>query len=131
MMSRIACPSVAVLPFLRQHRLATTTPLIVERARGCRSVPRGRGRAGRFGGSPPALAVAALVVSVLTLSHCGGVAGRESACEVVRLFTHGPCNLLLGVVFDGRDCVWESGCGCEPDCEHFFYTMEDCQAACF
>lgn len=43
---------------------------------------------------------------------------------------YGVCEMILGVVFDGQDCVLASGCGCEPDCEYFFDDFETCQSVC-
>ena len=43
---------------------------------------------------------------------------------------YGQCEMIVGVAFDGEDCVWVSGCGCEPDCEYFFDDMESCREAC-
>jgi hypothetical protein len=38
--------------------------------------------------------------------------------------------MVLGVIFDGLECVFESGCDCEPDCDHFYGSIEACEMAC-
>ena len=53
-----------------------------------------------------------------------------SSCTPVRPGTHGACEMVLGYIFDGQQCMLESGCGCKPDCDFFFESLEECEAAC-
>jgi len=54
----------------------------------------------------------------------------QSECVAVEPNSHGACQMLLGVIFDGEKCVYESGCGCWPDCDNIFNTFEECEKAC-
>jgi eight-cysteine-cluster-containing protein len=54
----------------------------------------------------------------------------NDTCKAVRPGTHGMCDMVLGVIFDGRNCVTESGCSCEPDCDSFFRDYESCRKSC-
>jgi hypothetical protein len=56
------------------------------------------------------------------------VAGTE--CTPIKPFSHGACDMILGVIFDGQGCTWESGCSCEPDCGAFFRDFESCRLSC-
>jgi len=73
----------------------------------------------------------------LTDYHCGGdrcipAEGGTcvAACITVTPNSHGMCEMLLGVVFDGTQCVYESGCSCGSDCSAIFDSFEACQKAC-
>ena len=60
-----------------------------------------------------------------------GDADDEAAlCVALDPYAYGQCAMILGVVFDGEDCVWASGCGCDQDCENFFDDIESCLLAC-
>ncbi len=61
---------------------------------------------------------------------CGRCVPAQQGCKPVKPGSHGACEMVLGWIFDGKGCVLESGCSCEPDCGAFFETIEDCQAAC-
>jgi len=51
-------------------------------------------------------------------------------CVAIEPGSHGICGMLLGVIFDGEKCVYESGCGCWPDCGNIFDSFEACEKAC-
>ncbi|MBM4397155.1 MAG: hypothetical protein FJ087_15885, partial [Deltaproteobacteria bacterium] len=51
-------------------------------------------------------------------------------CTPVKPGSHGYCKMLLGWIFDGKSCVVEGGCSCEPDCGAFFGSQEECEKAC-
>lgn len=55
---------------------------------------------------------------------------KACVCTPVTPASHGACEMVLGWIFDGERCVVESGCSCGDDCEAFFPTAEDCDAAC-
>lgn len=54
----------------------------------------------------------------------------QNECVAVKPNSHGACEMLLGVIFDGEKCVYESGCGCWPDCENIFDSFEECEKVC-
>ena len=58
---------------------------------------------------------------------CGGSCGN---CCPLDPADFGPCAAIVGVIFNGNDCVLASGCSCEPVCEYVFNTIQDCEAAC-
>ena len=58
---------------------------------------------------------------------CGGSCG---SCCPVAPGSHGPCEAIIGFIFDGQACVIESGCGCGLDCEYVFVSVQECEAAC-
>lgn len=60
----------------------------------------------------------------------GKCVADRPVCQAIKPGTHGMCEMVLGWIFDGQGCVLESGCSCKPDCEFFFQTLEECQAAC-
>lgn len=62
---------------------------------------------------------------------CGQCVPLQQKCTPVKPGTHGMCEMVLGWIYDGKDCVLESGCSCSPDCEAFFASYEECAAACF
>lgn len=62
---------------------------------------------------------------------CYGTCQAPTKCTAVKPNTHGLCDMVVGVIFTGTTCTWESGCGCAPDCGSFFKSLEDCKAACF
>jgi len=64
----------------------------------------------------------------LCLGSC--VPTQEPGCVVVKPGSHGACEMLLGVIFDGTSCVYESGCGCGDDCAAIFQDFDACKAAC-
>jgi len=56
-------------------------------------------------------------------------------CIKVDPYAYGMCEMLMGVGFDGEECVYISGCGCGsdpgmPPCDGIFETMNDCTMAC-
>ena len=61
---------------------------------------------------------------------CFGRCVPDTSCVPVRPGTHGMCDMVLGYIFDGNECILESGCSCGNDCPYFFKTLEDCQKAC-
>ena len=58
------------------------------------------------------------------------VDGGIPACKAIQPGTHGACEMVLGWIFDGRQCVLESGCGCGQDCAAIFASAEACRLAC-
>lgn len=75
-------------------------------------------------------ALALFTVAGNTVGTCVPVEPTQPACVEVDPFQFGFCDMLLGVVFDGRDCVYASGCGCEPSCDDIFPDMASCRDAC-
>lgn len=61
---------------------------------------------------------------------CSGGGGGVPACQKVDPFSFGMCEMVLGVVFDGKKCVFASGCGCADKCALIFKDMTACQLAC-
>lgn len=61
---------------------------------------------------------------------CVPVEPVEPACEAIDPFQFGACEMLLGVVFDGHECVYASGCGCGELCDRIFPDMASCRHAC-
>jgi len=62
---------------------------------------------------------------------CFGVCeATATACTAVQPGSHGLCEMVLGYVFDGQQCVLESGCSCGSDCDAFFGSLEACKKAC-
>ncbi len=59
-----------------------------------------------------------------------GACVAAPSCPVVQPGTHGTCEMVLGIVFDGTRCTYESGCSCKPDCDAFFPDLATCEAAC-
>ena len=58
-------------------------------------------------------------------------AGSEpTGCRTLDPYAYGYCDMVLGVGWDGSNCVWISGCSCSPDCAYFFSDMPSCRAAC-
>ncbi len=53
-----------------------------------------------------------------------------SSCETIDPNGFGDCEMDMGVAWDGEECVSVSGCGCEPLCDAFFDTMEECELVC-
>jgi len=85
--------------------------------------PAGQTCEGEFICQPPALCGP-------LADHTGKCAGIAPACTALKPGSHGLCDMVLGWIFDGHDCMLESGCGCGNDCAYFFETPEDCKAAC-
>lgn len=54
----------------------------------------------------------------------------DGDCDALDPAGYGDCEMLLGWVWDGFDCVMSSGCDCAPDCDSFFDDMESCEDAC-
>lgn len=61
---------------------------------------------------------------------CFGKCVGNPQCVPVKPGTHGMCEMLLGIIFDGKQCVWESGCSCGADCPYFFKDFKSCVDAC-
>lgn len=66
----------------------------------------------------------------LVANKPGKCVAQGLKCKVVKPGSHGMCEMAMGWVFDGEQCVMESGCSCEPDCDAFFATSVECQLAC-
>ena len=56
---------------------------------------------------------------------CGG-----AACTTLDPNSFGMCDMIVGVVFDGKACVYASGCGCANACASVFKDLTSCQTAC-
>lgn len=52
------------------------------------------------------------------------------ACTTVDPNSFGACDMIVGVVFDGKACVYASGCGCGKACASVFKDLSSCQVAC-
>jgi eight-cysteine-cluster-containing protein len=61
---------------------------------------------------------------------CSGNCKALPACTVVKPYSHGTCEMMLGVIFDGKQCVSESGCSCGNDCAAFFADLPTCWRSC-
>ncbi len=59
-----------------------------------------------------------------------GTCQGQTACTPVKPYSHGMCEMIIGVIFDGAQCTYESGCSCQPDCNAFFKDVASCQSAC-
>ena len=55
----------------------------------------------------------------------------EGDCKTLDPNKYGPCDMVLGVGFNGKECVWFSGCSCGDDCAYIFDSPEECKKACF
>ena len=51
-------------------------------------------------------------------------------CSAVDPTAFGDCTLSLGYAFDGTGCVPMSGCDCDPSCDSFFATRDECWTGC-
>ena len=51
-------------------------------------------------------------------------------CPIQDPDAYGDCDAVLGVVFDGTQCVTASGCDCQGDDCPAFDTLEDCATSC-
>jgi len=61
---------------------------------------------------------------------CFGTCQGQSTCTAVKPGSHGACEMILGVIFDGTSCTWESGCSCGSDCAAIFPDLATCKMAC-
>ena len=66
------------------------------------------------------------MVSKLHNGECG-----QAECVKTEPNGFGPCDAIIGVVFNGDQCVMASGCSCEPFCDQVFDSYEECEKACF
>ncbi|TXD34520.1 hypothetical protein FRC96_12920 [Lujinxingia vulgaris] len=55
---------------------------------------------------------------------------EPAPCPTQSPWVYGGCYGVMGVVFDGTQCVTASGCGCPNDDCPAFETLEACAAAC-
>ena len=64
---------------------------------------------------------------------CMGEAQPIDACTPVPQEQWGLCRMLMGVVWNGTECAYASGCGCDPSqdplCEYLYPDMASCEAA--
>ena len=61
--------------------------------------------------------------------------GFEPICEDLSDYLFGPCDMIIGIGWNGQECTWYSGCGTidEDGVDHsdsFFDSIEECEAAC-
>jgi len=67
--------------------------------------------------------------ALVSMDYKGGCKNNDK-CKALDPFAYGMCNMLLGVLFTGKECVYASGCSCGNDCDYFFDTLEECKDAC-
>ncbi len=70
-----------------------------------------------------------------TWSACmDACAPKPGECIEIDPYGYGPCDMIMGVGFDGEKCVGVSGCGCgDPgslSCDGIFETMDECEDVC-
>jgi hypothetical protein len=51
-------------------------------------------------------------------------------CAILDPGAYGDCDGELGWGFVGVGCMPISGCDCEPDCDYFFETEQECEESC-
>lgn len=51
-------------------------------------------------------------------------------CAILDPDAYGDCEMILGWGFVGVGCIEIGGCDCEPDCDYFFTSVEECEASC-
>lgn len=54
----------------------------------------------------------------------------NSSCTVIEEGAYGACKMIVGWAWNGEMCVGIGGCSCEPDCESFFDSVEQCSETC-
>ena len=69
-----------------------------------------------------------LAAAMAQKDHHGACAEEE--CKTLKPEAYGPCDMVLGVGFDGDQCIWISGCSCGEDCDYLFESEEECKKAC-
>ncbi len=70
-----------------------------------------------------------LAAAMAQKDHHG--ACSEGECKTLDAEDYGPCAMVLGIGFNGKECTYFSGCGCADDCAFFFESEEECKKACF
>jgi hypothetical protein len=60
----------------------------------------------------------------------GTCTSNPATCTTVDPLSFGLCDMVIGVVFDGKSCVMASGCGCGKQCAAVFTDLASCQKAC-
>ncbi len=60
----------------------------------------------------------------------GTCSTAPTTCTTVDPTSFGLCDMVIGVVFDGKSCVTASGCGCGKQCAQVFTDLATCQKAC-
>ena len=61
--------------------------------------------------------------------------GFEPVCEDLSDYLFGPCDMIIGIGWNGQECTWYSGCGPvdQNGIDHsdsFFDSFEECEARC-
>jgi len=69
-----------------------------------------------------------LAAAMAQKDHHGACSDGE--CKTLKAEDYGPCAMILGFGFNGKECVYFSGCSCGDDCDFFFESEEDCKKAC-
>ena len=69
------------------------------------------------------------------LAQCIDSDNLEPACEDISDLFFGWCEMVIGVGWNGEECVWVSGCGTIDEngvdySNAFFNSFEDCEASC-
>ena len=65
----------------------------------------------------------------VALKHVGECSTSET-CDAMKAQPEGPCDLELGILWNGEQCVSISGCNCTgPDCDALYNTFEVCEKA--
>ena len=55
---------------------------------------------------------------------------KNEQCTPLSPYSFGMCDMIVGVVYTGKECVTASGCSCEPFCDFVFDSLEECKKAC-
>ena len=69
------------------------------------------------------------------IGQCIDLNNFDSVCEDLSDYFFGYCEMVIGVGWNGEDCLWFSGCstfdqnGVDRE-DSFFSSMDECQAAC-
>jgi hypothetical protein len=84
--------------------------------------------------SRPTVAALAIVASSFAACHDDRSIGNDEQptvadCAPMRAAGNGQCDLGVGVIWDGTQCVGIAGCECVgEDCDRIFANIEECEA---
>jgi len=85
--------------------------------------------------SSSSAAVIAIVASTFVACHDDRSLGNDGQlsvadCGPMRAAGDGQCDMGLGIMWNGSECVGIAGCECSgEDCDALFASMEECQGA--
>jgi len=70
----------------------------------------------------------AILAALALATGCGGDGDGDVDADADG--GYGDCDMWLGYAFDNGRCRGFGGCSCDPDCGHFFETMQACAEGC-